>query len=293
MNKGRVVPALILGLTAISFASILIKLCTAPALIIAFYRLSLAAVFYWGLARIKNRPVWQSLDGKQKKLTVLSGLFLAAHFAFWITSLEYTSVASSVVLVQSAPVFVVIGSMIFLKERPTFLMLIGIAVALAGAIVISAADFRAEHSSLIGNILAMSGALAIAGYLLIGRKLRPRIDTMIYVSVVYTSAAIVTFFLAVLSGNSFFHYNVQTFVFLAAIAFVPQVIGHTSFNWALKYFSAATVSIVALGEPIGASILALIILGERLTLLKILGGGVIIAGLCAVLISETREYNNI
>ncbi len=120
MNKGRIALTLTLGLTAISFASIFIKLCTAPALIIAFYRLSLAAVFYWGLARVKRRPVWRSLNGKQRKLAVLSGLFLAAHFAFWITSLKYTSVASSVVLVQSAPVFVVIGGMIFLKRGPRF-----------------------------------------------------------------------------------------------------------------------------------------------------------------------------
>ncbi len=293
MNKGRVALTLIMGLTAISFASILIKLCSAPALIIAFYRLSLAAVFYWGLARIKKRPVWRSLNRNEKKLTVLSGFFLAAHFVFWITSLKYTSVASSVVLVQSAPVFVMVGGMIFLKEKPTFLTVIGIVVALIGAIVISATDFRADHTSLTGNILAISGALAIAGYLLIGRKLRPRMDTLIYVSVVYAAAAVLTFLLVILSGTSFFHYNLQTFVLLAAIAFIPQVIGHTSFNWALKYFSAATVSIVALGEPIGASILALIILSEKLTLVKIIGGGVIIAGLCAVLSSEMREYNNI
>ncbi len=172
-------------------------------------------------------------------------------------------------------------------------MVIGIIVALSGAIVISASDFQTDQASLVGNILAMSGALAIAGYLLMGRKLRPMMDTMIYVSVVYAAAAVFTFLLVLFSGASLIHYNFQTWLLLAAIALVPQVIGHTSFNWALKYFSAATVSIVTLGEPIIASILALILLGERLTLMKIVGGGVIIAGLCAVLISETREYNNI
>ena len=286
---GRGVLILGAGLIAISFASIFIKLCEAPSVVIAFYRLAIASTFYWGISRIKYGAILPAFTRQNKKLAILSGIFLAAHFAFWITSLSYTSVASSVVLVQTAPIFVVFGGYIFLKEKPNRTMIIGITTALAGTIVISAFDYHSQQSSLFGNLLSLGGAVSAAGYLLFGRKLRAQIDTFRYVTIVYSVAAVATLLLVVFYRNSLINYPPQTFILFVAIAMIPQVIGHTSLNWALKYFSATTVSILTLAEPIGASILALLILGEQLALLKIIGGGIIISGVLMVLVGETRE----
>lgn len=286
MKKAHAFPVLTSGLISISFASIFIRWCEAPALIITFYRLALAGLFYLGVHKVGKKRV--RLAAKSWSLAVLSGLFLAAHFALWISSLDYTSVASSVVLVQTAPVFVVVGSLIFLREKPSALMMGGVAVSLAGTLIISLSDFRAEESSLVGNLLAIGGAVAAAGYLLIGRKLRASVGTIQYVMVVYSIAAVAAFFLVLIYNHSFVNYSARTFGLFLVIAFVPQVIGHTSLNWALKYFSAASVSIATLAEPVGASVLALLFLGEALSPIKIAGGLTIICGVAIVLLGENK-----
>lgn len=286
INKTHAAPVLIIGLISISFASIFIKWCLAPALLIAFYRLAIASIFYLGISTYKTGFGWTLLDTKNKVLVLLSGLFLAAHFSFWITSLDYTSVASSVVFVQTAPIFVVLGGLFFLKEKPTKMILYGIGTTSIGMFIVSYFDFQSKGSSLLGNVLAIGGAIGAAGYLLIGRHLRSTLGTVQYVTIVYSGAAITTLFLALMSGKSFINYNLQTFILFVAIALVPQVIGHTSLNWALKYYSATTVSIATLAEPVGASILALLLLGEKLTLFKVAGGIIILMGVALVLFSE-------
>ncbi len=279
------------GLIAISFASIFIKLCSAPALVIASYRLTIASLFYLGATRIKSGPIWATFSPPQRKLAVLSGLFLALHFATWITSLKFTSVVSSVVLVQSSPVFVALGSFLLLKERLSVLMVVGILITFGGGLFIAAHDFSVSQSSLTGNLLAVGGAIGAAGYFLVGRKLRASIDTLRYVSAVYSAAALALLVLTGLSGASFFGYSFKDYLLFAAIAMIPQVIGHTSLNWALKYFSATAVAVITLGEPIGAALLAFAILGEPLGLVTIAGAAVILSGVVMVLFAEGREYS--
>jgi len=286
MNKKNVVLVLVVGLVAISFGSIFVKLCTAPSLIIASYRLGIASIFYLALARINNDSIWTNLQWSQRKVAIISGLFLTLHFTTWITSLKFTSVASSVVLVQSAPIFVGIGSYIFLRERPGRWTIAGILITLSGAIMISAHDFTMDRASLIGNILAVMGAIGAAGYMIAGRKLRVSVSTKQYVTVVYTICAVLIIVIAILNGQNFVGYPGSEYIYLIAAALLPQIIGHTVFNWALKYFTATTVSVVLLGEPIGASILAYIILRENISLLKIIGGAIIISGVTIVLLSE-------
>jgi len=225
-------------------------------------------------------------------LALLSGLFLALHFATWITSLKYTSVLSSVVLVQISPVFVALGSFLLLKERLSALTLVGILATLSGGVIIAAHDFSLSQSSLTGNLLAVAGALGAAGYFLAGRKLRTNIDTLRYVSAVYSTAALSLLLLTGLSGNSFIGYSRTDYLLFAAIAIIPQVVGHTSLNWALKYFSATAVAVITLGEPIGAALLAFVILGEPLGLIKIVGATVILSGVVMVLFAESREYSH-
>lgn len=278
-----------IGLLAISAASILIKLCPAPALVIATYRLTFASAFFWIVVFVRKKPIWQDYSRKQLGFASISGLFLTLHFATWVSSLKLTSVASSVVLVQSSPIFVVIGGYFFLKEKINLKMFLGILLTIAGAVVISVHDLAFSQAQFRGNLLAISGAVGAAGYILSGRKLRAQLDTLQYVTVVYSLTALLLLMMTVGAGNSLFDYDLKTFGLFLAIALVPQVIGHTVFNWALKYFSATTVSIIILGEPIGASILAIIFLAEGLDLIKILGGVIIILGVVLVILFEKRS----
>lgn len=284
----RTILILTFGLIAVSVASIFIKLCAAPALIIAAYRLIIASTFYVGLTRIRKGAILSTFNKSSFRMAVISSLFLTLHFSTWISSLKFTSVASSVLLVQSTPIFVAAGSVIFLKEKPMLLTVIGATIALAGSVIIGLYDFSMEQTSLTGNLLAVGGAVGAAGYILAGRKSRATIDTLRYVTVVYSLTAVFLLLIALASRAPFFDYDGRTFVLLFAIAIFPQIFGHTSFNWALKYINATTVSIILLGEPIGASLLAYFILGETLTLIKILGGMVILIGVTVVLVSEAK-----
>lgn len=274
------------ALFAISSSSVLTKMCSAPALTIALYRVGIASFFYAAMTRFTGGSLRRQYNLPRLKLALLSGLFLAAHFATWITSLSYTSVASSVVLVVTSPIWVAIGGVIFLKEKPRLLLIIGIGITFIGSIIISGADFALDPHSLFGNLLALAGAVAAAGYWLIGRKLRAEIDTFPYVTVVYASCAVFTVVLILLFGTPVWGFSQQTVFFLLAIALLPQVIGHTSLNWALKYFSATAVAIITLGEPVGASILAWIFLGQKISLLQLFGGMVILAGVALSMHAE-------
>jgi len=290
LKKLQLISMLGIGIVAISSASIFIKLCEAPSLVIASYRMLVASVIYWGVAAIKKQSIWSAFTASQRKVAFISGVFLTIHFMTWITSLSFTSVASSVVLVQSAPVFVVAGSFLLLGEKPTWQMLMGVLITLTGVIVISVHDFSLSQQSLQGNLLAVGGAIGAAGYILAGRKLRANINVLGYVTFVYSVAALLLLIISIFLNYSFFKYNLETYLLLLAIGLIPQVIGHTTFNWALKFFSATTISIVILGEPIGASLLAWLVLAEPISNTKIAGGLVIILGVVSVIVAESRMY---
>lgn len=289
VSKLQIIIVMSFGLLAISSSSVLTKLCTAPAFTIALYRVGIASLFYFGVARVTGGPLHQVFDRSRLRLAILSGMSLALHFATWISSLSYTSVASSVVLVVTSPVWVAIGSYIFLKEPPQKLMLLGIVITLTGTVIISGTDLSLSPERLLGNVLAIAGAIFAAVYFLIGRKLRADIDTFQYVTVVYASAALFTILIILFTNTPVWGFSNTTYIYLIAIAAFPQIVGHTSFNWALKYFSATSVAIVTLGEPIGASILAWIFLGERITMLQFIGGCVVLLGVTLALLVETRS----
>ena len=291
-TKNKAILVLGIGLIAVSIASILIKLCDAPALVIATYRLMIASVFYLGYTGKKQGKFWQKFSGAQLRTIFISAFFLTIHFSTWITSLKYTSVASSVILVQSAPIFVAFGSIIFLKERPSVLLMVGAVIALIGSIMISVLDFSHDKNAMTGNLLAIGGAIGAAGYLLAGRKIRSQVDIFSYVSAVYSMTAVALLIMAILSGASFFGFSTKIYLLFFVIAIFPQIIGHTSLNWALKYFSATAISIAILAEPIGASIMAVFVLGEQLTVVKIFWGIVILSGVLIALIAETKNNNN-
>ena len=290
VSKSKIVFVLLFGLAAISSASVFIKMCTAPPLIIALYRVSIASVFYWSISRYKSGPVLKSFPAGKKKTAMWAGCALAFHFITWISSLRYTSVASSVVLVQTAPVFVAFAGLLFLKEKPSLTSWIGIFIAVIGSSFIGILDFNDNSSSFMGNLLAVAGAIGAAVYLVLGRKLRQHVELFPYVTLVYGASAVILLLATFFLKMTLFHYTSQTLWLLLLIAFIPQIIGHTSINWALKYLSATSVAVIILGEPVGASVLAWIFLGETIGWLKISSALLILTGVAVTLKGEQKEY---
>jgi drug/metabolite transporter (DMT)-like permease len=223
--------------------------------------------------------VWKGWDKSEMGWLILSGILLAFHFAFWIASLKYTSVASSVVLVTTNPIFVGIGAWLFLKEPIGLNLILGIILSVLGSGLISLGDIALSKEALLGDGLALMGAITNSGYLLIGRKMRKGQDLLSYIFPVYSASAIALVILSLIFQKSFLGYSSSTYLFIFLLAIVPQLIGHTTFNWALKYLPVSMVAIMILGEPIGSTILAYFILGEELTIWKILGGILIFAGI--------------
>jgi drug/metabolite transporter (DMT)-like permease len=277
-----------IGIIAVSTASIFIKLCDAPVLIIATYRMMLASLILTPFACYKK--TWRGWEGSDLGWVLLSGFFLSLHFAFWIASLKYTSVASSVVLVTTHPIFVGIGGWLFLKERLGLNLVFGMALSVLGSGWISYGDMSLSKKALIGDGLALMGAIAASGYLLVGRKMRKDRNLIYYIFPVYSTAGLMLILLALIFQERFFGYSSSTYLYLFLLALVPQLIGHTTFNWALKYLPASVVAIATLGEPIGSTLLAYFILGEGLTIWKLLGGISIFAGILIALREKALNY---
>ncbi len=286
---------LLTAILAVSTASIFIRFAQreAPSLVIAALRLTFASLMLSPLALTRGRTELRRLTGRELALGLLSGAFLAVHFATWITSLEYTSIASSVVLVSTGPLWVALLSPLFLREPLTRPVLIGMLLALAGGTVIGLSDSCSTQGGLVcppfsefvqgqafwGNFLALAGAWAVAGYLMIGRRLRAKVSLVPYIFLVYSVAAFVLLGIMFVAGQRPTGFAPQTYVWIALLALVPQLIGHSTYNWALRYLPAALVSITTLGEPIGSAVLAYFILQETPSLLTLVGGALILTGI--------------
>ena len=287
--------ALFIAILAVSTASIFIRFAQtdAPSLVIAALRLTFASLALAPFALTRHRTELRSLTRRALLLGLLSGLFLAVHFATWISSLEYTTVASSVVFVSTGPLWVALLSPFFLREPLTRPVLIGMCLALVGGIVIGLSDACSWNHGpvcpslnqilhgrmMFGNFLALVGAWMVAGYLMIGRKLRATMSLMPYIFLVYGIASVCLLIIVFVAKESLFGYHWLTYVWILLLALVPQLIGHSTYNWALAYLSAAFVAVMTLGEPIGSSILAYFILQEAPTITVIAGGVLILIGI--------------
>jgi len=282
--------AVLLGVAALSTASILVKLASAPPLVVAFYRLGFTTLLLSPFAlNAQGRRELSSVSRCDLAWAALAGTFLALHFAVWITSLQFTSVASSTVLVTLQPLFVLSGGFLVLKERVGQRALLGAGICLVGSLLIGLNDFRIGGEALYGDLLAFSGAFFVAVYVMIGRRLRMRISLFPYVFTVYGAAAVVLLALALGSGTALYPYPPLDWVWFLGLAVLPTILGHTVFNWALRYVRAAVVSVSVLGEPVGASILAYFIFGEVPGVLQLMGGAVIIGGLSLFIGAAERD----
>lgn len=278
--------ALISGIMAISTGAIFARLADAPSLVIAAYRVGIAAVIIAPVAWWKAKDDFKRLYLKDIILALFSGFFLSLHFAFWISSLSYTSVTNSVVLVNTNPLWVGLLTPLITKEKIKITLALCILMSITGAVIIGAEDFAVGSKALFGDLLALAGGICAAFYLLLGRRLRRKVSLMAYISLCYGSAAVILWMMVLGLGLKFFGFPGETISALLALALIPQLIGHTSYNWALKWFSASTIAVSLLGEPIGATILAYFIFDEGLTWSKGIGGALIISAIFIAAYSE-------
>lgn len=288
--------SLIVATLAVSTSSIFIRFAQAdgvPSLVIAALRLTFATVLIAPLALTRHLDEIKRLSRTEVLLGVFSGIFLAAHFATWITSLEYTTVASSVVFVGTGPLWVALLSPLLLKEHISRIAVVGLVLAVIGGMIIGLGDACAWKSGLVcpelstilqgramwGNFLALMGAWAVTGYLVIGRKLRAGTSLVSYIFLVYGMAAIILTIIMLASGNTPAGFEPKTYGWIFLLAAIPQLIGHTTYNWALKYLTATLVAVTVLGEPIGSATLAFFLLNETPSLMTITGGILILLGI--------------
>jgi len=271
---------LLVSIAAVSTASILIRLTDAPPMAIATWRLALSTLILLPFFLSRGGVSKLRAMGRGDLLTLAGvGVVLAVHFATWITSLSYTSVASSVIFVHVDPIFVALVSHFVIGERVSRRVALGIGVAFAGASIIALSDLGVGGENLVGDALSIIGAIALGIYIMAGRRLRQRLDLTTYVTPVYAVSAVVLAAGSFAVGAPLIGYDSGVILMFFAIALVPMIFGHTLYNWALRWISAPVVSISLLGEPVGASLLAFLILGESPAPLALVGGAVTLAGI--------------
>ena len=275
-----------LALLGISFAGPLVRLSAADPVTIAVWRLgfSLVIVALFLVATGQWRD-WRRIDSRELLLAVTAGVALALHFWAWNASIHLTTIAASVTLVNLQPAVVALISAFALRETPTRMQLIGIGVAILGAMIIAAPDLKggvapAGNAPLLGNLLAVSAAVTAAIYYTIGRWLRKSLGIWAYVAIVYASAFFVLTGVGILRGIALAPQPPREISIFAALALGPMLLGHTGMNWALKYLPAYVVNLTTLGEPVGATLLGALIPAIRQipSVTTLLGGAVVLGG---------------
>jgi drug/metabolite transporter (DMT)-like permease len=289
MGRWRLYGGLLGGVIAVSWGAIFIRLADAPSLSIAAYRLLLAASPSLLYALLRHRDELRALTRREHGWLFLSGVALALHFATWIASLSLTTVASSVALVSTQPLWVALLALATLRERVTALGAVAILVATAGGALIGGADISVSRDALLGDVLAVAGAIFGAIYFVVGRSVRPTMSLAAYIGVVYSVAAVLLLVSAAVAGQPLWGFSGETWAMFGLLALVPQLIGHSTLNWALRYLSAPFVSVAILGEPVISTALAIPILDERPGLLRIMGGAVTLVGVYLAMRDESRQ----
>ena len=273
-----------------SISSIIIRFSEAPSLVIAAYRMLFTTMVLVIPVYLNNRSEFKNLSRKNLVMCVVSGVFLALHFATWIQSLQMTTVANSTILVSCSPIFVAAINYFLLKERINKSMVIGISMSLLGTIIIGMGSSQGTgNSMMIGNILAFMGAIFVAGYLVIGGIVRKDVSAGVYVFIVYSVSAVVLFLMCFLTGTPLYPYPVREFTLFFTLAFFSSILGHTVYNYLMKYFSSTLISVSSLSEPIFASLMALLIFMEIPSVYTIIGGIIIIAGIYYFLSSQNTQ----
>ena len=278
---------LFLALVGISFAGPLVRLSHAHPLAIAIWRTGFALIVVLvALLATGSWRQWRRLDRRGLLLALGAGVMLAIHFWTWNASVSLTTVAASVVLVNMQPALVALLSAGWLREPPSARQWSGIAIATCGALVVALPDLAisdgaASARALLGDGLALIGAITAAGYVVAGRRLRSVLDLWPYVALVYGTCFIVLLGLATAVHAPVLHQPPRELGIFAALAVGPMLFGHTGLNWTLKYLPAYVVNLTLLGEPVGATLLAAVLPGIREIpgYATFLGGALILSGI--------------
>jgi drug/metabolite transporter (DMT)-like permease len=290
---------LALSLLGISFAGPLVRLSSANPIVIAVWRLGFSLVIVAAfLILTREWRDWKRITWREAVLAAAGGVSLALHFWAWNASIHLTTIAASVTLVSLQPAVVAAISALALREAPSRRQVLGIAVAIAGALIIAAPDLRGGlglggNRPLLGNLLATSAAVTAALYYTIGRRLRSSLGIWAYVSIVYSAAFITLVVIALSRGVALTPQPSRELGIFAALAIGPMLIGHTGMNWALKFLPAYVVNLTVLGEPVGATLLGAFIPAIRQipTLATLVGGAVVLTGV--VIAADTRSRGSI
>ncbi|MDA1035814.1 MAG: DMT family transporter [Chloroflexi bacterium] len=280
---------LAVGVASVSLGPITIKLADAEPLSVAALRMLFGTLLVAIPTLLKARGELTALSRRDLGVLAISGLFLAGHFAFWVTSLDLTSVASSVLLVTTTPVFVAIASRIWLREHVGKLTVAAILLSMAGGAVLSFGDWDGDGRRLLGDSLALLGAVSVGGYMLVGRGVRHRMSNLPYVTVVYAVAAAVLLIGAVASGQSLLGLSAEAYFWIGMSALVPQAIGHSLLNWSLAHVSATNVTMAVRVEPVVATLLAIPVLGEVPAWTVVPGGALVMLGVYLAIRSDSAR----
>jgi drug/metabolite transporter (DMT)-like permease len=280
MPRARVAaPILVLAiaLAAVSFGSIFARLADAAPLAIAAWRMGLAALVVIPVALAGGSGV-DRMDPRHAALAAAAGLFLALHFATWIASLDHTTIARSVLLVSTAPIWVAILQFVSGRGAPPLRIVLALLLAVAGVVTASASyDWRG--GMLTGDLLAVAGAIAMASYLLLSQRAQSRLPFRRYLAIAYGSAAAALWLAVAITDTTAGGFNAATWWALAGMAAISQLIGHSGSNWALRHVSPLFVAVVLVGEPVLAAMLAWWLLGEGLDWQTGAGGLLILTGI--------------
>ncbi|MGE8000006.1 DMT family transporter [Lysinibacillus sp. NPDC093190] len=292
MEKPKIHPyiPIFIGVISVSLSAIFVKLANAEAGVIAFYRmffsvLIMAPLFFW-----KYTNEIKELRIRDWLFSSVAGIFLAFHFILWFESLNYTSVASSTVLVTLQPLFAFIGTYFFFKENITLKTIFAGVIAIVGSILISWGDFKLSGTAFYGDMLALVACALVTAYFLFGQDVRKRLSLVTYTMIVYAVSTITLLIYVLIKGESFGPYSTMDWIWFILLAIVPNLFGHTLFNWSIKYVSTNVVSIAILFEPIGAAILALLIFKEYLIATQIIGGFIVIVGILLFVVDEKKIF---
>ncbi|QCR33432.1 DMT family transporter [Lysinibacillus sp. SGAir0095] len=278
---------LTISIIAISFAAIFVKWSEAPSTVISMYRMFLACILLLPII-IMKRKEFVKLTKKEWLFLFVAGVFLALHFALWFESLKLTTVASSTIILSLQPIIALIGGYFLFKERTNVLTLLTIGISMIGVVMVGWGDFALNSKSvIIGDILSFLSVIAVVGYLLIGQNNVKKISHWIYSFCVFFFAAISLAIYNLLAGIPIGGYDTREWGIFLLLAIFPTI-AHVIYNYLLNYVNTTTVSMSILGEPIGATILAIILLGERVIALQIIGGLIVLLGVFLFLMLQRK-----
>ncbi len=278
----------LIGVLSVASSAIFVKLANAESGAIAFYRMLFSVLLMLPLFLVKHRHEIKHIKRNDYVIMALSGIFLAFHFILWFESLNYTSVASSTVLVTLQPLFTIVGTYLLFKEAITRKTIIAATITIIGSVLIGWGDFKVGGTALWGDFLALAACALISFYMLCGQSARKNVSATTYTLLVYFVSAVTLAIYMIVKGEKFGPYASIDWFWFLLLAIVPNLLGHNLFNWALQYISANVISIAILFEPVGASLLAFFIFSEVLRGSQIVGGVIVIVGIIFYTLDEKK-----